>query len=495
MTNNLDDFEQQEDLEQGLAPPKTRAETFKDNLKEAWRTKPLFKLVVLMIVVGAAVAASASFFSSGPPDSPTSLLSPPDIAEAPGGKATPYLRQQTELANKQRSEEAMKSGSSALPTPIGANTETDVLATIAKNDPLNELRAEIERLKEAKQPQQAQQPQQQEPFDNTLAQAMQAQLKQVMESWTPQGIKQVAFLKEEKAAEPKGGEPAATSAARARRKALIPAGTVNYAQMLVEANSDVPGPILAQIVSGPLSGARAVGQFQVANGNSDYLVLQFKLATRKGKDYKIDAIALDPDTTLGGMATEVDQRYFTRVILPAAAGFLQGFASALGESDTTISQTENSTVVQQSGKSVRQGLFQGLGTAVQTAGQFFQNQANQIRPLVRVAAGTPLGFFFVSSVYEDGGETMEKQAQDGIAGTNAARTLDATQNSPMYPAGAAGYGGAANAMYNQGAYNNTMRSPTGYGNRNMQIYTNSPGSNVGYPATSYMGGGYSGSMQ
>src|SRR6202021_599971 len=111
-------------------------------------------------------------------------------------------------------------------------------------------------------------------------------------------------------------------------KTIVPAGTVSYAQLLTEANSDVPGPILAQIMSGPLAGARAGGEFKTLD---DYLVLHFALVNFKGKDYQIDAIALDPDTTLGGMATDVDQRYFTRVILPAAAGFMQGLGSALAQ--------------------------------------------------------------------------------------------------------------------------------------------------------------------
>src|SRR5262249_43355048 len=149
--------------------------------------------------------------------------------------------------------------------------------------------------------------------------------------------------------------------------ALVSAGTVSYGQLLTEANSDVPGPILAQILSGPLSGARAVGQFHTIN---DYNVLQFSLVNFKGKDYPINAIALDPDTTLGGMATEVDERYFTRVILPAAAGFMQGLGSALGTGSSSVVTNGETTIVSQSGRGLQQGMFQGLGQAAQTAGQF-----------------------------------------------------------------------------------------------------------------------------
>ncbi|MFY9287342.1 MAG: DotG/IcmE/VirB10 family protein, partial [Alphaproteobacteria bacterium] len=166
----------------------------------------------------------------------------------------------------------------------------------------------------------------------------------------------------------------------------------------------------------------AVGQFQIANGYADYLVLQFNLVNFKGKDYQISAIALDPDTTLGGMATEVDQRYFTRVILPAAAGFLQGFGQALGQGSSTTTTNGTSTIISQSSQGYRQGMFRGLNAAANTASQFFQNQANQVKPLVRVAAGTPIGIFFITSVLDN--------------------TAYQQQHPPYNPAMAYGYPGA-----------------------------------------------------
>src|SRR5690606_12018046 len=43
---------------------------------------------------------------------------------------------------------------------------------------------------------------------------------------------------------------------------IIPAGTIEYAQLVTEANTDAPGPVMAQIASGPLAGARLIGSFQ-----------------------------------------------------------------------------------------------------------------------------------------------------------------------------------------------------------------------------------------
>jgi len=456
MTDNFEEFEGGETEQPEVMGAPTPA-GFRANLSGAWRSQPLFKLFVLMVVVGAVVAVAVSLFSGTNGKSAAGLLKPPDLHEAPGGKASPYLKEQTEMANQQRTQEAIQSGGSALPTPIGPGTDNGELnPAMQKEDPLNELRAEVEnmnrQLQEAKQAQAMPPPPPppNEPFDDTLAQAMQRQMAQMLESWAPKGNKWIPVYdmdmlmrerQEEKdkakaadATNANGGNGA--SAANATYKTIVPAGTVSYAQMLTEANSDVPGPILAQVVSGPLKGARVIGQFQVASGYSDYLTLSFKLADLKGTDYRINAIALDPDTTLGAMATEVDQRYMMRVVLPAAAGFLQGFASALGQGNSSITTNGTSTIIEQSTKSVQQGEYNGLSNAAQSAAQFFQNQANNTKPLIRVATGTPMGIFFIDTV------------TDQPAPANA-NDQNAYLNNGVF--GQQGYG-ANNGMANSGGY-------------------------------------------
>lgn len=429
MTDNFEEFEHTEEGVEEAHISAAAPVGIRGNLSHAWNTQPLFKLFVLMVVVCSIVAVAISLFSGAPPKSAAGLLKPPDMHEAPGGKSSPYLKEQTEMANKKRTEEAIESGGSALPTPIGPGAADNELSPAQpKEDPLNELRAEVEnmnkQLQEAKQAQQAPPapPPPPEPFDDTLAQAMQRQMGQLLDSWAPKGNKWVPVYDmdllnrerlEEKDKEKSMGVagmagvggvgtvldaegkpiPGATPPA----KTIVSAGTISYAQLLTEANSDVPGPILAQIVSGPLKGARAIGSFTVSDG-SDYLVLTFKLANLKGTDYRLNALALDPDTTLGAMATETDQRYMLRLALPVAAAFLQGFSSALGQGNSSVTLNGTTTIVDQTTKSVRQAQYTGLSTGAQTAGQFFQNMANHTKPLVVVAAGTPMGLFFVDTV-------------------------------------------------------------------------------------------------
>jgi intracellular multiplication protein IcmE len=525
MTDNFEDFEHtdgEHNHDAGTPPPPSG---FRANLTGAWRSQPLFKLFVLMVIVGAVVAVAISLFSGDNGKSSVSMGAPPSLHEAPGGKSTPYLKEQTEMANKERIEQAIQSGGSALPTPIGPASDTSELnpGTI-KEDPLNELRSEVEnmnkQLQETKQMQAAPAPAAAappEPFDDSLAQAMQRQMSQMLESWVPKGTRLVGVYdleqllrerRDEAAAQGGSGSSiagsstasgaaagaaggatpasAGTSAAPpVTAKTLVSAGTVSYAQLLTEANSDVPGPILAQIVSGPLKGARAVGRFQVANGYSDYLVLTFKLADLKGVDYRINAIALDPDTTLGGMATEVDQRYFTRLVLPAAAGFLQGFAQAVGQNNQDVVTNGTTTIVENSSRGIHQGLYSGLGDAATTASQFFQTQANQTQPLVRVAAGTPMGIFFVETV-TDTPFTQEQTANNG-------QNPNGQPVNGMYPGqnpyGQQGYGTVGYGSGYPGA-------GAGGGGGYSVLYPGAVTGNQNYGATNsgfgVAGGGYSG---
>jgi intracellular multiplication protein IcmE len=456
------------------------------NLIEAWRTRPLFKFIVLVIGVFAVGVAAVKFFGGDNSLEGAKLTKPPALREAPGGVVSPYMRKQTELANTERAQQAIASGGSAIPTPVGQAADISDANAGKEIDPLKELRAETELLK--KQVQQTQQTQKQitqrtEPFDNSLAEQMQRQMTQLMQSWAPQGIKAFSVSK---ADDTKSGSQRQMGRAP---KTIVSAGTVSYAQLLTEANSDVPGPVLAQIVSGPLNGARAIGAFQVQNGYDKYLVLTFTLADKKGVDYAINAIALDPDTTLGGMATEVDERYFARVILPAGAAFLQGLGSALSSGGSSVVTNGQTTIVSQAREGFHQGIYSGLSQSAQSMGQFLTAQAALTNPLVRIAAGTPMGLFFIQSVVEppDPSSEADMNAMNGINGAYGQQG----QNVNYSPYGAAPYGNNANG--NNGNY--SPYGATSYGNNgNYSPYGAASYGNNGGVAGSTMPYGGSGSQ-
>jgi len=179
---------------------------------------------------------------------------------------------------------------------------------------------------------------------------------------------------------------------------LIPAGEINYAQIMIEANSDVPGPVLAQLMSGPLVGSRIIGSFTVQD---EYLILSFNTIVIDGISSPISAVAIDPNTTLPGVATEVNRRYWQRVFLPAAARFIEGIGSAIAEdTETTVTVSGDTVIQEQSALDFEQELGRGVEEGFEEIADFMDEEADRIQVEVRVSRGTPIGVFFTEPVTE-----------------------------------------------------------------------------------------------
>lgn len=391
MTNAPDDFEQ-DFSEAAVQRPPAAKPTMAKNIAAAWQGSPLFKMFVLVVVVGALAVAAIAIFSGNEKDIPgASVRSAPGLTEAPGAKAPPAYVDAVNDASAKRSEEALQQGKSAIPTPVSGDETKAGLGEggdESQYDPLAEFRPNT--------PQEAAPatPQDNTPVDTVdseLLSKMQSQMTNLFDSWRPAGIKQIQIQ-----------DPAAlkqntsTTTPPPNAKVIVASGSIYYGEMLMEANSDAPGPIVAQILSGPFAGGRAIGSFEVTR---EYLVIHFTKISYKKKDYAADILAVDPNTTLGALVTEKDNRYFTRVILPSAAAFLEGFGQALGTNSNTVTSTGNQTlVIQQSKQGLKDGLYNGLAEGAQTVGGFFRDEAAATKPLIRVAVGTPMGLFFVNAV-------------------------------------------------------------------------------------------------
>jgi intracellular multiplication protein IcmE len=176
----------------------------------------------------------------------------------------------------------------------------------------------------------------------------------------------------------------------------VPAGEIVYAQLLTEANSDVPGPVLAEIMSGPLRGSRVLGSFQV---QKELITLSFNRVVYNEKTYPIDAVAVDPNTTLTAMATDVDHHYFQRVILPAAAAFIEGVSSAVAETGLTTVTIEGDTVTsEQEEANNEQQVNAGIQEAGQELREILDEMANDLEVTVIIASGTPMGLLMTEPV-------------------------------------------------------------------------------------------------
>lgn len=278
-------------------------------LGDLWRNNPMVKIGV--IAGGGILVVVAIFLFSGKAERPDlSFVPAGSEVKAPPGteESSPAYVAAVQEENETRIEQAVKEGGSALPTPIeppvGRFEVTDQQPEA--EDPLQRWR----KLQEERLQREMQRTQTSEEapdmgdsnrgaaiqaLSDLMAEQMQAVLetKSVPVSMQSLSITSPSFLEQLRAQE-QAALAAAGNQGQLSQEILLPAGQIAYAQLLTEANSDVPGPVLAQIVSGPLNGNRILGSFQV---QEELLTLTFNTVVIDGVSQGIDAIALDPKTT------------------------------------------------------------------------------------------------------------------------------------------------------------------------------------------------------
>lgn len=420
-TNNDDGFDSSDldGLEGG--PVGGFDETGRTTLGDLWRNNQMVKVGAILAGFALIVGGIVLFGGAPKKDLPSVVSSGSEVSEPPASAPVSKAYEEAlKEGNIARTEEAIKTGGSVLPTPVepprGRLTIPEEDAT--SEDPLQRWR----RLQEERARQQAaasvapvDQPKEDTRGEavNALAQMMAQQMESILKEQTPAEMKTANvteaswlsdFIEEAPAAEDSSVDLDGDGVPDQQDKEiLVPAGTILYAQMITEANTDVPGPILAQVVSGPLNGSRILGEFSVED---EYLTLNFKTVVIDGVGHSIKAVALDPDTTLPGLATDVNHRYFKRVVLPMAASFVEGMASAISESGTTSitingSTGGSATSSSNEDKSNQQEVSSGIEEAGKKLGEFLDDEEKKTKVLVRVERGTPMGILFLEPVLKE----------------------------------------------------------------------------------------------
>ena len=387
------------------------------SLGDLWRNNSTVK-------IGAVVAAAATIFGAillfggkDTPLAPSYVGGGSEINTPPGTEdASAAYTDAVKEENERNIEDAQKTGGSALPTPISPPVGRVMLAEEKppEEDPLQRWRKlQEERLQREMQRSQAVAPEAVAAEDTSRNEAVQAmadsmatQMQSVLEknsasrplqykSMTSSEWLEERALKDQEAAEKASTEQSGDEDVEI---ILYPAGRIAYAQILTEANSDVPGPVLAQILSGPLSGSRILGSFEK---EKELLTLNFDTIIVKGISIDVEAVAIDPDTTLPAMATDVDHHYLARVVLPMASAFVTGMASAISESGRTNITIQGETVAEETEETdSEQEVASGIDEAGQKLSEIIDETADDIEVTVRVEAGTPMGILFLEPVIQ-----------------------------------------------------------------------------------------------
>ena len=200
-----------------------------------------------------------------------------------------------------------------------------------------------------------------------------------------------------------GGDAAADAARRPappRRDTPAPGGPLPriepgagfYARTVYAVNSDYPGPVVLELLQPPLAGAVATGGFQLVR---DRMALRLTALTWRGRTVPVDALAVGLDCACYGIPGEVDRHFFARVLLPAAMRFAEGFLTAAGMPERTLTLHGGDTVHETRKRTARRDLYAGLGAAARAMGGVLLQDAPG-RPTVRIPPDTELIVTFMA---------------------------------------------------------------------------------------------------
>ena len=157
-------------------------------------------------------------------------------------------------------------------------------------------------------------------------------------------------------------------------------------------------------VLGKLSGAYAGAVLKAPTGaklQGDGVVIHFTEMAFKGVNYKVDAYALQDDTLLANVASEVNHRYLSRIVLPAVLGGIGNISDMYTQANTQVVSNGFSTQVARpntpDGTAVA-GAILG-GAASQAAKVLTQDASRTPATQVSVFKGQVVAIQFMRGVY------------------------------------------------------------------------------------------------
>ena len=191
-----------------------------------------------------------------------------------------------------------------------------------------------------------------------------------------------------------GAAPAPAGAASEGR-ILIPAGRGIYAHPVLAVSSDASAPVVFQADTGPLAGDRMIGTFA---RQEDRLVIHINQVIHNGEPIGVDGLVIAPGSMETSVASNVDQHYVSRFLLPAAAAFVAGLGQA-------TAQTSNSAAVLSPFGGVtttsRLNIQQQAGIAAGAAAAQVGSTLNEARPkgpTVSLEPNVAVGVMFLTNV-------------------------------------------------------------------------------------------------
>ncbi len=186
---------------------------------------------------------------------------------------------------------------------------------------------------------------------------------------------------------------AARIGGRSSGQVLMPAGRGVYARTVLAASSDQGGPVIVEALSGPIAGDRMSGSFE---RRENRLVVKLSSITlQDGTQHSIDALVIAPDSMETSVASNVDQHYVSRFVLPVAAAFVSGLGQAIEQSNSAFVASPFGGVTGVTHLNLGQQLGVGAGVAGAQLGAILKGAAPK-GPTVSVEANVNVGVVFLA---------------------------------------------------------------------------------------------------
>lgn len=211
------------------------------------------------------------------------------------------------------------------------------------------------------------------------------------------------------------------AAARSRQLAAnIPPATVVVApywrgpgEIYTGVNSDNgTTPVLGRITTGQYAGA-VLQAPEGAKLSGDGVIIHFTTMALNGQNYKVDAYALQDDTLVANIATDVDHHYFRRIVLPSIFKGIGSAGQLYAQANTQLLSNGFNTVTTRpstpDGTAVA-GVIAG-GTAEQAAQVLNSDAAHLPDRTVTVKNGEVVAIQFMRGVYSTDAESPQGVSQ------------------------------------------------------------------------------------
>ena len=195
---------------------------------------------------------------------------------------------------------------------------------------------------------------------------------------------------------------AKSAVSKQKASGFVHVGETYYSVLQIGVNTDEISPIRAVSVDkGILDGAVFVGA-PVRVGEK--AALNFTSMSLKGRSYRINAIALDPETYRSGIADSVDNHVFSRYSKLALAAFVDGYAQSLTSVQTTTNTDGSQSSIASQVPNATDQVAVGIGKVGQKMTPIFEREF-ETPPTVTVTPNRSIVIMFMQELDLNGQST------------------------------------------------------------------------------------------